>query len=652
MTDYTFGIGEELQFNAQDTDLSHIWDFGDGSLLSTLSTPTHIYNTPGIYTITHTAKDFCGICTIAGSHSVEISLASITVRSILLDRYTANVGDIVTVFIIVQNLSPVYGTGTITLRFNADVIGTYNVTLDPGEETSLTVQQQVIRSGIIDICADNVCTALFVESNIIVKSLTTDPPISTGQAINTTITIENQGTDTTIIEEKLIRTTLTNSITAIVDERLVTLSGREIQTYTFPIDPRTLPNGTYTVCTDGICKAISVAISVSTGSINIVSSPEGAEAWLDGQNTGFTTPTILTDILAGNHSFKLTLQGYNDVLGNVTVLPGQTTYIYTTFTQTISTLGSVSISSVPSGAKIFLAPHNQPVIDQETITPRTLRDLPPGDYDILLRLQGYQDWTTTIPINAGQTTYISAALLETPILVGSINFTTAPVGAEIFLSPHNQPLIDKRVVTPRTITNLDIGDYDFKLTLQGYNNVVGTIAVYGGMTTYVYAELTTITPLIGSLSISSIPQGADIYLNNNLRPEKTPATISNLDPNTYTIKLKKIGYNDAEATVNVLPGQTTYVGLTLTITQIIMAAGFPWWAVIGLLAGTWIQGKKGMYEIDGKVPISLPPGKKAIIEQKGEMLVMPTTTIVDDKRKRLVVIPKTGKEPGEIVTYK
>lgn len=587
MADYIFGVGEELQFTTQDTDLIHTWNFGDGST-STLPNPGHTYSIQGTYTVTHLARDFCDTCAIIGSHTVEITLASITVKSILLDKYTAKVGDIVTVTVVAQNLSPVSGSSTISIDFGGDILGPYNVTLSPGQETTFSVDHQVVMSGMVNVCADNVCTALFVESQISVKSITATPSVSTGETITISVTVQNDGTFT---EEKIINTTITNQVTIPIDQRTVTLAGGESQTFNIPLDVRPLPNGVYTVCADGICKAISVAISAPIGNINITSSPSGASIWLDGNDTGLVTPFTLTDISTGNHNFTLKLPNYNDVIGNIDVLGGMTSYVYVSMSLLTPTKGSIAISSVPTNAQILLAPTGQNPTDQGVTTPATISDLDPGAYDVIIRLSGYQDYVITVPISTGQTTYISAILLQTPILIGSINFTSVPDGAEIWLenlSTGNLEFTGK--LTNNTIVDLDIGNYGFELRLIGYNNLMGQISVLGGMTSYVYATMVPISPLTGSISISSIPQGAEIFiaLEGELFTDigiVTPDTITDLEPGDYTIKLTKSGYNDTEMTVTVTSGQTTYVGMTLIITRVV-EAGIPWWFVLALTTGT------------------------------------------------------------------
>ncbi len=586
MADYTFGIGEELQFTSQDTDLIHEWNFGDG-IISDLPNPSHIYLSPDTYIVTHSARDFCDTCSISGSHTIEITLASITVKSILLDKYTAKVGDIITVTVIVQNLSPAFGSSTISIDFGGDILGPYNVTLSPGQETTLTVQHQVIISGMIDVCADNVCTALFVEPNISVTSLTIDPSISTGQIVNATIEVKNTGQFT---EEKTIRTTLTNTVTIILDERLVSLAPAETQSYTILIDSHTLPNGSYTICADSICKAMTIAIPTGVGNLNIETVPQGANIFIDDINRNTQTNTIINDVPSGDRLFRLTLPNYNDTTGIVTIISGTTSYIYLSLTPLETTTGSVAISSIPTNADIYIDDIQQlDQFGQPLRTPATISGLSPINHSISIKLSGYMNYDIDVDIEVGITKYITAILLQAPILVGNINFTTVPDGAEIWLAPIGQPLVN-RGTTPRTIPDLDIGNYDFELRLIGYNNLMGQISVLGGTTSYVYATMVPISPLTGSISISSMPPDAEIFI----APEGgsftdtdtvTPDTITDLDPGNYTIKLTRTGYNDAETTIIVIAGQTTYIGMTLIVTRA-MEAGIPWWFLLSLSAGT------------------------------------------------------------------
>ncbi len=592
MADYTYGIGQELQFNTLGTDLTHTWDFGDGTPVSSDPSPAHIYTLPGTYTVIHGARDFCGSC-ISVSHTVDIVQASITVRSILLDKYTAQVGDIVTVTVIAQNLSQTYGTGTIVVKFNGDVVGTFNATLDPNQEVSFDVYHQVTLAGTINVCADNVCTVLFVESNVSVQSITLDTNISTGNPIIATITAQNTGTFT---EDKTIQTTLTNGVTLVIDDRTVTVPPGTMS-YQVPVTVTGLSNGVYTLCAENICKALSVTIPTeTTGMLSISSIPTGATIFVDGQSTTQSTDATITNITPGNHTFTLSLAGYNSTTGSFSITAGMTTYVYSALSTENPITGGISISSIPTGAEIWIDGIQQlDINNQPLLTPATVIDLSPTNYSITLKKSGYIDYNTDIDITAGQTTYLSASLMQAPILIGNVNFTTNPDGASIFIDDEEQ--IGK--FTPATITDLPIGSHTFTLKYPGRNDATGVINIVGGVTSYVYVDMVITSPTKGSLSISSIPQNADIYIDNTLYSIKTPTTIDDLDPDLYTVTLKKDGYNDYVTTINIIAGQTISINVTLVPKVITAELGFPWWLVLGIVVGAYHTGKqKEMRDIE------------------------------------------------------
>lgn len=74
-----------------------------------------------------------------------------------------------------------------------------------------------------------------------------------------------------------------------------------------------------------------------TGSIFIVSSPQGAGIILDGTNTGKVTPDSVTNVSTGQHSMTLSLSGYQDTTVSVIVQGGLQTAKFIQLTSTLST---------------------------------------------------------------------------------------------------------------------------------------------------------------------------------------------------------------------------------------------------------------------------------------------------------------------------
>ena len=74
--------------------------------------------------------------------------------------------------------------------------------------------------------------------------------------------------------------------------------------------------------------------------------------------------------------------------------------------QPVAASGSLSVASSPSGAAIY--------VDgvQRGITPATIPGLFAAGHDVVLKMDGYQDYSTRVTITAGQTQSVSATLVQ------------------------------------------------------------------------------------------------------------------------------------------------------------------------------------------------------------------------------------------------
>ena len=86
--------------------------------------------------------------------------------------------------------------------------------------------------------------------------------------------------------------------------------------------------------------------------------------------------------------------------------------------------GNLYVSSKPTGASVYL----DGVYKAKTNT--TIKKLVPKSYSLKLTKSGYVDWTASVWIYSGQTSYVNAVLLANK---GSINITSIPKGAGIYL---------------------------------------------------------------------------------------------------------------------------------------------------------------------------------------------------------------------------
>ncbi|HDZ25447.1 MAG TPA: PEGA domain-containing protein [Candidatus Aminicenantes bacterium] len=82
------------------------------------------------------------------------------------------------------------------------------------------------------------------------------------------------------------------------------------------------------------------------GSIQVLSSPTGAQVFLDGSDTGSTTNTTLTNVSPGSHTVDLVMEGYEDDQVFVSVTAGQTATVSVTLTQPTITVLELPIGTV------------------------------------------------------------------------------------------------------------------------------------------------------------------------------------------------------------------------------------------------------------------------------------------------------------------
>ena len=314
------------------------------------------------------------------------------------------------------------------------------------------------------------------------------------------------------------------------------------------------------------------------GSIHVNSTPAGATVILDDEETGYVTPCTLSAIEVGSHSVLVEREGFAQPDEKwVTVIANAVAEVDFTLTPEI---GKIAISSVPTGASIFLDGDATGVK-----TDATLDDVPVGEHTIELVLSGYRNATENVTVEKDDAAEVEFNLIlettsdgdgssdaETSIN-GSIAITSVPMNASIYL--------DGNVTgfrTDATLVNVSPGEHTIKLVLPGYRNATENVTVEKDDAAEVEFNLileTTSdgdgssdaeTSINGSIAITSVPMNASIYLDGNVTGFRTDATLVNVSPGEHTIKLVLPGYRNATRTVTVDEGG--HVALDLILSRV------------------------------------------------------------------------------------
>lgn len=230
----------------------------------------------------------------------------------------------------------------------------------------------------------------------------------------------------------------------------------------------------------------SLIPSQNTGTLRATSVPGGAGIYVDEAYRG-ETPITIGNIVQGSHNVRLRLAGYQDYVTTVVINPGQTTTINPSLQPTVNPkTGYILVGSTPAGASIYLDG-----VYQGTTSSGTQYDITgvsPGTHTMLLRLSGYQDFTTTVSVAAGQIVTVNPALTPSsqPGGTGGIQVSSSPSGAETYLDNLFQGY------SPVSLQNVAAGSHTVTLKLGGYTDWQTTTQVTAGQITQLSATFTPV----------------------------------------------------------------------------------------------------------------------------------------------------------------
>jgi len=161
----------------------------------------------------------------------------------------------------------------------------------------------------------------------------------------------------------------------------------------------------------------------------------------------------------------------------------------------------------------------------------------------LLKVKGapsqvFASWPVRVIVGLGA---ILSFLLLIPI--HSIDVDSNPRGATIHIVGEK----GDRGKTPNSVRSLQARMYDLSIEKDLYMKVTRTVSL---MEVLRHRKITVdLEPQMGSLAVSSTPEGADVYLNEGTQSSgRTPLVLNGLPAGFLTVVLKKDCYDDYIAT--------------------------------------------------------------------------------------------------------
>jgi eukaryotic-like serine/threonine-protein kinase len=194
--------------------------------------------------------------------------------------------------------------------------------------------------------------------------------------------------------------------------------------------------------------------------------------------------------------------------------------------------GSIQIVAVPSDVTVYLDGKQQPW----TGTPHTIHSLKPGFYILAATKVGYERWTKTVEVKAGEATQANPQLEM--LASAGVELHTNPRGGEAFLD--GRKLEGK---TPMKISRITPGKHRIEVKVPAFQVWNHEFEIEADQTLKLLAKL---LPLEVKLNVTSTPSAEVFLVQEGQRESKgmTPVEIKLVPKSPTMVVLHKEGYKE------------------------------------------------------------------------------------------------------------
>jgi len=290
--------------------------------------------------------------------------------------------------------------------------------------------------------------------------------------------------------------------------------------------------------------------------LSIVTSPDHATVFLNADSIG-VTPLHNHPVQAGTFSLRIQKRDYVAIDTTVVIAPDKSatfSFSLKPVAQEVSTgiptktpiteesrkreekkpvveaprVGEMQIFSDPTGAAIFLNGQTRGT------TPLTISDLALGDYEVVLKKDGHEDFSTTVAVAAGEVEKVNATL--TP-LQGTLRVLIKPVGSITI-----DGALQKSDATDWFETRLAVGTYRVKMESAGLGFLEKTVTIEVNK----QKELSIDFDKMAALTVRAVDELdkallSSIVVDGNPSGQETPKKLT-LRVGHHVISVRREGY--------------------------------------------------------------------------------------------------------------
>lgn len=275
-------------------------------------------------------------------------------------------------------------------------------------------------------------------------------------------------------------------------------------------------------------RSLQVALQRARVTLDVLSTPKGAEVTFDGTSRG-KTPLQLEDTLTGEHELRLILKDHEPLERSIVVhAPPQPMTLALERSQ-----GSIQVGSSPGDAAIYV--DGKP---QGEMTPCTLR-LPVGECKLELCKPLYRPVTRSIQLRRGTNPPVTVSL---EAQVATLSIISTPEDAAISINGEQ-----RTEVTPAELT-LPPGKYAITIEREDYESYTEEITLADRQVQRIEASL----PVQTRLYVTTDPPGNEVDLGD-LGVHQTPVLVRGVKPGDYEVRASMRGHRKTVQPFSVTP---------------------------------------------------------------------------------------------------
>lgn len=239
------------------------------------------------------------------------------------------------------------------------------------------------------------------------------------------------------------------------------------------------------------------------------------------------------------------------------------TAITTTQNSLVGSTGMLSVTSNPTNAKVF--------VDgvEVGVAPYQNNQIKTGTHTVRCELPGYLAGQQTVTVISAQEAKVDLLLNKDTSGVATI--TSSPSGAKVTLG--NGDLVG---TTPIYQKQVPIGTQVFRFEKTGYTTAYQTKSIASGQETKIDVAMaalpttTTTTPATASIDVSTMPNGASIYIDGVYKGTSRLTTI--VPVGTHTVRAELANYKTTTTTAEVLAGRSNWVSMNMDLVSTLTGA--------------------------------------------------------------------------------